>query len=81
MSKLLATLTAPTQDFDLEEWKEDGCPCVKCNLSMRLDDACGWPDDPRLLLCRDCTTDLLSESLGCGLAYVGFGSYVEDAIC
>lgn len=62
-SDLLGAVTAKTVGFDMEIWKDQNSSCLLCNAAMRLDAGAEWPDDPRLLLCWSCMSELCSELL------------------
>lgn len=57
----LGALVQATKDFDMEAWKEQDSSCLLCHNAMGLDDGCEWPDDPRLLLCWGCMSNVLAE--------------------
>jgi hypothetical protein len=49
--------------FNRTEWEESPF-CLRCSHAMVLEDGCEWPDDARLLLCRNCLLACLGERLG-----------------
>lgn len=63
-SDLLGAVTAKTVDFDMEMWKDQDSSCLLCNAPLSLGDSAEWPDDPRLLLCWGCMSELCSELIG-----------------
>ena len=60
---LLDALAKATKDFDMDAWKEQDSSCLLCHAGIGLDDGCEWPDDPRLLLCWSCMSNVLMETL------------------
>ena len=58
---LLGALVQATKDFDMDVWKEQDSSCLLCHTTMGLDFGCEWPDDPRMLLCWSCMSNVLAE--------------------
>lgn len=58
---VLARLNESVKYFDFEAWKEQDSSCLLCHAPMSLDFGCEWPDDPRLLLCWGCMSQLCAE--------------------
>lgn len=50
---LLSELNYLTKDLGREEWLE-APTCIKCFVSMDLNEGCEWPDDNRALMCAAC---------------------------
>lgn len=63
ISASLGAINQATKDFDMEAWKEQDSSCLLCHATMGLDDGCEWPDDPRLLLCWSCMSNVMGELL------------------
>jgi hypothetical protein len=59
--ELFGALTAKTVDFDMGMWRDQDSSCLLCHTPIGLDDGAEWPDDPRLLLCWGCMSELCAE--------------------
>jgi hypothetical protein len=62
------------KDFDREQFLEHP-ECQGCYKTMSLEPDCEWPDDPRLLLCRECLFLALQYQLGFRDHFRGMAEY------
>ena len=60
---LLGALNQAIKDFDMDSWKDQDSSCLLCHAPMSLDFGCDWPDDPRMLLCWSCMSNVCAELL------------------